>query len=233
MTEAQRAHRTRKQIAGGCMLVAPALLLIAMIIQPELATGEAAQLQLIADSPDAWYIAQLLGLGSVALAVPAVLGLMHMLRERRVTFGHVGGALALLGLVALAGVFAIQLVAWQMATAAADQGEMAALYERVQETTGMWIPFFVVPFAFTAGMVLLAAGLVLARAVHPLLAACIAIGVVLLAVGYPLASEILLIAGAAVLWAGVGAIGWMVLGETEEQWEHTPQITGFRPARAQ
>jgi hypothetical protein len=232
MTEAERAHRTRKQIAGICMLVAPALLLISAIVQPELDTDEAAQLGLIADSADAWYIAQLLALGAIALAVPAVLGFMHMLRERRVLFGHVGGGLALVGLLALTGAVAFQLAAWQMVAPGADQAQMAALYERLHETTGLWILFYLVPFAFYAGVVVLAGGLALARAVHPLFAACMAVGAVLVAVGYPIGSEIGFIAGAAVLWLGVGATGWMVLGETDEQWEHTPQVSGFRPAGA-
>jgi hypothetical protein len=79
---------------------------------------------------------------------------MHMLRARRVLFGHVGGGLALLGLLAITA----QLGAWQMAQPGADQAQMAALLERVNETTGMWIPFFLVAFAFHAGLVFLAAG---------------------------------------------------------------------------
>ena len=46
--------------------------------------------------------------------VPAVLGLMHMMREREVAFGHVGGGLAMLGLLAFAGIVAMELVMWQM-----------------------------------------------------------------------------------------------------------------------
>ena len=42
--------------------------------------------------------------------VPAVLGLMHMLREREVAFGHVGGGLAMLGLLAFTGIVAMELV---------------------------------------------------------------------------------------------------------------------------
>lgn len=33
--------------------------------------------------------------------VPATLGLMHMLREREVALGHVGGAIALIGLLVM------------------------------------------------------------------------------------------------------------------------------------
>jgi hypothetical protein len=229
MSETERAHRTRKQIAAACMLVAPALLLVSAIIHPEMDTDAATQLGLIADSLDAWYVAQLLALGAIVLGVPAVLGFMHMLRERRVLFGHVGGGLALLGLLAITGAVTIQLAAWQMAQPGADQAQMAALLGRVNETTGMWIPFFLVAFAFYAGLVILATGLALARAVNPLLAACIAIGAVLLAIGYLAASEVLAIAGAAVLWLGVGAIGWMVLGETEDEWQHIRRSAASAP----
>ena len=44
--------------------------------------------------------AHLVLLASVVLALPAVLGLMHMLRERMAAYGHIGGALALPGLLA-------------------------------------------------------------------------------------------------------------------------------------
>ena len=54
----------------------------------------------IADNLDAWYVAHLLALISIALTVPVILGLMHMLREREVAFGHLGGDLAMLGLLA-------------------------------------------------------------------------------------------------------------------------------------
>jgi hypothetical protein len=50
-------------------------------------------------------------LAAVALTVPAVLGLMHMLRERQWVAGTVGGAL---GLLAVTGTIAINLVAWEM-----------------------------------------------------------------------------------------------------------------------
>ena len=35
---------------------------------------------------------------------------------------------------------------------------------------------------------------------------------------------------AAFLLVGLGAVGWMVLAETDDQWEHTPEVHGFRPA---
>ena len=90
------AHHFRKMVAGACMVVAPLVLLVAMVIHPASDMNEATQVATIQDNLDAWYVAHLLALISIALTVPVVLGLMHMMREREVAFGHVGGGLAML-----------------------------------------------------------------------------------------------------------------------------------------
>jgi hypothetical protein len=224
------AHHTRKLIAGACMVTAPILLLVSTIIQPELDNDEAAQLAVIADHLDGWFVTQALALAALAVGVPAVLGLMHMLRERRVALGHIGGGLALVGILALTGAVAINLVAWQMAQPAADTAQMAALLDRVHETTGIWIPFYLCTFALGAGLVILAAGLVVAKAINPAMGLLVGAGGVLIAVGYPLASELLVIVGAACLVVGLGSTGLVVLRESDADWEHTPEFRGFRPA---
>jgi hypothetical protein len=118
--------------------------------------------------------------------VPAVLGLMHMLREREVDFGHIGGTVALVGLLVL-------------------------------------------PWAFMAGLVILAFGLYRAHALQWTWALCIAAGAVLLGVGAAGESELFAIVGAVIALVGVGSTGLIVLGETDEEWEHTPEHHGFRP----
>ena len=50
--------------------------------------------------PDAAYA---LRFGGAILMVPAALGLMPMLREREVAYGHIGGGVSLIGLMGLAG----------------------------------------------------------------------------------------------------------------------------------
>jgi hypothetical protein len=81
------------------MILAPLLLLVSAIIQPTLKSGELNQLVVIAGNLDDWYTSQAFALAALAVAVPAILGLMHMLRERQWHVGTVGGALALLGVV--------------------------------------------------------------------------------------------------------------------------------------
>jgi hypothetical protein len=224
------AHHFRKLIAGVCMMLAPLFLLVSAIVHPGLETDEAELLASAAGDLDAWYLAEMLALISIVLAVPATLGFMHMLRERHVAAGHVGGGLALIGLLAYTGGTAIQLVVWQMAQPQFDRGQMTSLLQDVNDTTGIFIPFYLCTFAFALGFVVLAWGLAAARAISPVMAGCIALGAILLSVAFAIAVMWLIIVAAAMLLVGVGSTGLMVLRETDAEWEHTPQFRGFRAA---
>jgi Domain of unknown function (DUF4386) len=228
MAHLSDAHHFRKMVAGFCMVAAPLLLLVGAVLHPESDTDAAAQIASIADSPDQWYVAHLLVLMSIVLAVPAMLGLMHMLREREVAWGHLGGGLAIVGLLAFVGIVAMDgFVFWQAAQT--DVPAATALLERVNESAGVVIPFFIVAFGFMLGLLCLAYGLYRARAVQWWMALFLVVASVLLAVGFPAASNLLLVVGAAFLFVGLGSIGRMVLTESDEDWEHTPEYEGFRP----
>jgi hypothetical protein len=222
------AHHSRKMVAGACMVVAPFVLLVAMVVHPASDMDEATQVATIADNLDAWYVAHLLAFVSIVLVVPAVLGLMHMLRERQVALGHVGGGLAILGLLALTGLVAMELVLWQMA-GAGNTAETVALLERLNETAGIVIPFVLLSFGFSLGMATLAVGLYRARAVQSWMAVFVAVGAILFGFAVATAMNWLAIVAAAFLVVGLGAIGRMVLRETDEAWENTPEYEGFRP----
>ena len=222
------AHHSRKSVAGACMVAAPFVLLVAMVIHPASDMDEATQVATIADNLDAWYVAHLLAFVSIVLVDPAVLGLMHMLRERQVALGHVGGGLAILGLLALTGLVAMELVLWQMA-GAGNTAETVALLERLNETAGIVIPFVLLSFGFSLGMATLAVGLYRARAVQSWMAVFVAVGAILFGFAVATAMNWLAIVAAAFLVVGLGAIGRMVLRETDEAWENTPEYEGFRP----
>ena len=231
MSRLSDSHHFRKTIAGICMVGAPLLLLVGMVVHPERKGEVGDQIAVIAQNMDAWFAAHLIVAVALVLAVPAVLGLMHMLREREVAFGHIGGGLAMVGLLASMGVVAIDgFVGWQAGAASgSDSAAMVSLFERVTETTGIVLPFFVMSLAFALGMVFLAAGLYRARAVQSWSAVLLAAGAVTFAVGSVVASDVLSIVGAAVLLVGFGQVGRLVLLESDEDWEHTPEYRGFRP----
>jgi hypothetical protein len=222
------AHHSRKLIAGACMVVAPLVLLVAMVIHPASDTNEATQVATIADNLDAWYVAHLLAFISIGLMVPAVLGLMHMLREREVASGHLGGGLAMVGLLAFAGILGMEMAMWQM-VAGGSTREAVGLLERLNDTTGIVIPFLLVSFGFSLGLACLAYGLLRARFVQSWMAIFVAVGAIVFGFAIGTAMNWLAIVGAAFLVVGLGAIGRMVLRETDEAWEHTPEYEGFRP----
>ena len=222
------AHHFRKMVAGACMVVAPLVLLVAMVIHPASSMNEATQVATIQDNLDAWYVAHLLALISIAFMVPAGLGLMHMMRERQVAFGHVGGGLAMLGLLAFAGIVGMELAMWQMAAGGSTR-EAVALLERLNNTAGIVIPFAFVSFGFALGLACLAVGLYRARAVQSWMAISTAAGAVLFGFAIGTTMNWLTVVAAAFLVVGLGAIGRLVLRETDEAWEHTPEYEGFRP----
>jgi hypothetical protein len=229
MTYMSDAHHFRKMVAGTCMVLSPLLLLVAMVVHPGLEDGPVGQFAVIAGDTGAWYTANMLMLVSTLLAFPAVLGLMHMLREREVAFGHMGGGLGVIGLVAFTGLVAISgFAGWALADAGVRVGGVALL-DRLDGSAALAIPFFYGSFAFTLGALFLALGLYRARAVQSWMAICLAVGAVAFAVGGGAAMSWLTIVGAAVLVVGLGSIGRMVLTESDEDWEHTPEYAGFRP----
>jgi hypothetical protein len=230
MSRLSDSHHFRKTIAGMCMIGAPLLLVIGMIVHPESKSDVGDQLAVIAGNMDDWYAAHLIIAVALVLAVPAVLGLMHMLREREVAYGHLGGGLAMVGLLATTAVVSIEgFVGWQAGAATgSDAAAMTALFERVTETTGVVIPVFIMSFAFTVGMLFLAGGLYRARAVQSWTAAMLAIGSIVFAVGSAMTDDVVAIIGAAALLVGFFQVGRMVLTESDEDWEHTPEYHGFR-----
>jgi hypothetical protein len=222
------AHHSRRMVAGACMVVAPVFLLVATVIHPASDMDEATQVATIADNLDAWYLAHLLALLAIVLMVPALLGLMHMLRERQVTLGHLGGGLAMLGLLAFVGIVAMELAMWQL-VGEGDTAAAVSLLGGLNESAGIVIPFAVMSFGFAIGMALLAVGLYRARVVQSWMSVSVGAGSILFGVGTAMAVNWLAIVAAAFLVVGLGSIGRMVLRETDEAWEHTPEYEGFRP----
>ena len=230
MSRLSDAHHFRKTVAGICMILAPTLFLVSAILAPSSDNEAGAILGAIADHTDRFYIATLFGIVGTILLVPAVLGLMHMLRERQVALGHAGGGLALLGSLMFMMFWGVSLMEWQMVRGAGSRAEMVALLDRYMHTTGTEV-FFFFSLAFTVGMLVLALGLYRARAVHWSTAGALGAGVVVLQCAFFIGNEAAwFIVAAAMLLVGFATIGRMVLMETDDEWEHTPEFRGFRPA---
>jgi hypothetical protein len=224
------SHHFRKMVAGFCMVAGSLFALASFVVSPRLETDEAKQLAVVADHLDRWYISSLLGAIAVALLVPATLGLMHMLREKHAGYGHVGGALSIVGLLATMASTGVALMMWQMAKNGVDPTDVSTL-KALNDSAGYVIPVIAVGTLGTVvGYVALAAGLSRAHAVDWWMAALIALGPIGINAGFLAGSLAVSIAGAALLFVGLGSIGAMVLRESDADWEHTPEYRGMRPA---
>jgi hypothetical protein len=230
MPKLSDAHHFRKTVAGACMILAPALFVVSAILAPSSKNNAGAILDAVAGNPDRFYQSAVVGIVATVLLVPALLGLMHMLREKQVALGHVGGGLALLGALAAMLFWGVALMQWQMVRGGADRGQMTSLLDRFMHTTGTQV-FLFFGLALTIGLVVLALGLLRAHAVHWSIAGALAAGAIALQVAFFVGNEATwFVVASAILFLALGTIGRMVLMEADADWEHTPEVRGFRPA---
>jgi len=188
------AHHFRKMVAGFCMVFAPLCMLVGFVVDP-----------------DASYA--LLFVGAI-LMVPAALGFVHMLREREVALGHVGGGLSLIGLMGLVGLVGM------------DVGGTTDLVDRVNHLAGVANWMFVATMGFGLGMAMLGMGAFRAHAVMSWAAACLMIGGIAFDVALLASSAGIAIAASAAMFAALGSTGLVVWRESDDAWEHTPALGG-------
>ena len=218
----------RKTLAGVCMIGAPLLFLAAFAISPKLETASGKVLAVTAQHPDRFFISSMIAMVGVALLLGAVLGLAHMMRERGSGYGNLGGIVAVLGVLGLMAGFSVTFMTWLMAKDGVTAADAHLLHRYNQSAPGVIIG--VVGFCLALGIVVLAMGLYRAHFVDWWMAMLVAIGPVLMEVAFPAHALWMAIVGSAFLLVGLGSIGLMVLRETDEEWDHTPEYRGFRPA---
>lgn len=193
-------------LAGGALILAPLLTLVATAIAPANESDAAAQLAVISRSPGRWYAANLVNFVGLAVLLAAVIGLMLPLRTHGARFAHVGGGLALTGIVCVAVVSGLGFVEWQMTGAGADRAQMAALLERVEGAPAV-TPVLLGAGLATLGLAVLGLGL-WRRALAPAwTAALLALGALGIDLGYELTSAPLALAGAAANLLALGFLG--------------------------
>jgi Domain of unknown function (DUF4386) len=144
---------------GAAMLAAPVTGLVAAIALPVLSGNPAEEIAGIAAHPDRWYVYASALLLSSCLLVPAVLGVMALLRESAPRWSALAGGLALAGVLISIGDAAVELMYWQMGAPGADRGQMVALAQRYETTLGTTLPYTVGGLAVVIGIALLAVAL--------------------------------------------------------------------------
>ena len=225
------ADNFRRTVAGLCLIAAPLAMLASEVslhlVSPENPLDTGRQLAIIAENPGTWQLAVLLGLLAAILFVPAVLGMIHLLRGRGVVLGHIGGGLALIGALGYAGHQALLSAFGEVAKAGPalglDLGLMVKITERMEDSiVGAIIVLLMWLLGLLLGLILLSVGLYRARFVPIWVVACPTLAFA--SAFLPVTSDLSKFASVGFLVIGLGTIGLKVLALSDREWEkgHAP-----------
>jgi len=222
------ANNFRRTLAGLCLIAAPVAGLAATVVAPPAALDIGERLTIVAEHSTRFLAANLLAVLLQILLVPALLGLLHLLKGRGVVLGHIGGGLALAGVFGYMGVLATEFVVLQMAQG--DRREMISLAERVYGSVGFAVFLMMFLFGLLLGLIVLSVALWRARIAPIWAAACIALASVLDLVAST--STVAVVLAWILLLAGLGWIGSKVLSMSDEDWAQgrTPETASVKTA---
>jgi hypothetical protein len=207
----------RRTLAGICLTTQPLLNLISVAISPQQSTDTSEQLAMIGANPTRFLISNLLDLVWLVLLIPAVLGLLHLLRTRGALLGHIGGGFVLAGAVGAAAYRGVNLGQLQVVESGLDQEQVLTAFG--QASLGSVVVMIMSAIGLIVGYVLLAVGLWRTRAAprgaSALIVAFLVVDIVGLAAG---GNKGVLLVAHTLLLVGLGWIGVRLLAMSDAQW---------------
>ena len=159
------AAHFRRTVAGVSLLCAPVFFAGAEILSPESEGSGASQLALYAEHRGPLLASAMLGLAATIFFIPAIFGILHLVRTRGVTFAHVAVAMCLYGLVtAHAALSGVNIMFYEMTSANVNKFAMATLLDELTSGPAVAAPLLLGHLIFAIGMLLLGIGVWRSRA---------------------------------------------------------------------
>jgi hypothetical protein len=219
--------RFRRGLGSASLLLAPLLGLAAAVIAPPSSSNTAADLALISAHHSAFVAEAVLEAAAWIVFIPGVLGIVHLLRQRGVVLGHVGGVLAILGMISFVAESAI---AQATAVLAEDAGHRAVYAQAVYSMRHSPLAAFVLlALLGEIGLILLAVAMRRARRAPGWVVAATAVAV--LVDFAPIPDPLGLIITWLLLGLAFGRIGWAIRTTSDAEWEQ-PGEPVLTPATA-
>jgi hypothetical protein len=197
---------TSRRGLGIALVAAPLLWLVAEFVSPALKSKAADQLAVISAHPDRWYWYTVLLAAGCIVFVPGVIALARVARGGGRRLSAIGGTLLGFSLIVAVGDAMTQLVFWQMVKGGADQGQMAALLDRFDNSAASDIFFLPGGLSWLVGTVLLTIALARSRVVPVWVALTFGVGSLVNLVGFMANSAVIIGAGAAIMLVALGYI---------------------------
>jgi len=144
------------------MIAAPLVFVIAEVLHARFEEDPADFLSALAQDTGRWYAAHVLVLVSLVLALPAFLGIRHIVEVRRPTLASLASIAFVPGMIALAALVGMELVAWQMAQPGFDREQMIILWANISKNADI-VPMIFVALLFPIAWLLAGIGLYLTQ----------------------------------------------------------------------
>jgi hypothetical protein len=205
----------RRGLSSTSLLVAPLLGLASAIIAPAYSGDVATDLRLISQHHNAFLVNALLEAAAWIVFIPGVLGIVHLLRQRGVVLAHIGGILAVLGMISFV---AESVIAQVTAVLARDTAHRALYAQDINSVRHSPLALFVIGiFLGEIGLILLAAAMRRSRRAPSWVV--VAVTVAVLVDFAPVPNPFGLVASWLLMGLAFGRIGLIIRNTTDAQWQ--------------
>lgn len=207
MLKINDAESFRRTTAGLALILAPLALALAQPINP--GEGEDGWVQTWAEIPGRIEAASLLVILSSVLFVPALVGLLRLMRDRGSVLGHIGVGLVVIGVIGHAVWAGFDIVLVWMANSEIDRAQLSAVVDAGPAGIGFTVILLMFVAGFFLGLIFLAAGLWRSGNVPRWAAAFIAVGPLsdFLPIDNEAVYDVVFMTGLALFVIGFGVIG--------------------------
>jgi hypothetical protein len=227
MLKLGNAAHFRRSVAGVCLLVAPVLFAGAEILAPESVGDPAGQLADYAQHRGPLLAAALLGIAATIFFLPAIFGVLHVIRTRGVRFSHVGAAMCVYGLVtAHAALSGVNLAFYEMTSPNLSRPEMVKLLDDLTNAPAIGAPLVLGHLIFGVGVLLLGIGIWRSQAFPRWAGPCVALWILVdvAASSLPVGHVVGDVASGAFAVLGFGTLGLTLLTSTDASWDAAPSL---------
>ncbi|MEU6408064.1 hypothetical protein [Microbispora sp. NPDC046933] len=207
----------RRSAAGLCLIIAPLVYVAGILTDPALRQGRGDDtVGVYGQYPEQVSVSASVLHWSWVLLLPGIIGMIHLIRQRGVVFGHIAGGIAFLGIVNFSSLMLGDFF-YSRLERALPAAEGAGLADQAFADPGARFAFQMPGFIGLFGLFLLGLALAYARR-GPWWAPFAILAGILSAPIFPYGT----IAGGALYLAGAGVIGLRMLRMSDEEWSGEP-----------
>ena len=225
-------HRNfRRTAAGLALIIGPLLLLInSLITTMGGGDDQRAYLAEVAKRRGAEEASAVIGIFGFVLVALGILGALKLLRRRGVVLGHIGGLLAVLGMLFFLVLLSSSFYDVAATAPGVDTNAYVRVSESIEDRVGPIIILAVALLGTLIGLVLLAIAFFRARTVPVWVGPLLIVGIILVFVSED--SRVLSALASLALLGAFGTVGVQLLKMSDEEWERPGLDPGARTAAA-